>query len=228
MSQIRRMIAAMPEKTVISDYVQDGLVLAYDGYQAPSGGVWKDLSPSHNDLALADGYNFDTDNHRLWAKQGDNHTTTDDVYIPTNFTWEIVLGFPEALSYNTPLSDGKIGLVLKNGSTYFRTQSAGYVSIVYMTSNDFDVSAMQVAYDTESCESRFYRNSWAKWSMEAGYLNHKAVTMPLYMGPSSFHCSAYIYALRIYNRKLTDAELLHNRKLDAARFDIPTTKIDQV
>lgn len=43
MSYFRRMAMAMPIPSPIDGYVKDGLVLAYDGYQEPSGGVWKDL-----------------------------------------------------------------------------------------------------------------------------------------------------------------------------------------
>ena len=215
----------MPEKTVISDYVQDGLVLAYDGYQAPSGGVWKDLSPSHNDMVLTDGYEFDTSGHSLRVVAGNNHTTSSAVNFAANFTFEVVVQ-PNVGSYNTPIAANKSSVLLYNSSLYFRTKT-NYICYVYLTTSSPCKTGLQVAYG-DTCEARYYRNANKEWRKESGYLNHTAAALQLTFGSSLFNVDANFYALRLYNRKLTDAELLQNRKLDAARFDIPTTKIDQV
>lgn len=226
MSYFRRMAMAMPIPSPIDGYVKDGLILAYDGYQEPSGGVWKDLSPSHNDMVLTDGYDFDADGHSLHVIKGNDHTTREPVYFAANFTIEVVVRL-NVSGYNSFLATSSWALMLYNASLYFRTYTVGYICTPNISATGA-TTALQVAYG-DTCEARFYRNYRNTWAKEKGALNHTApISYKLYFGTSKLNVDANIYALRIYDRKLTDEELLNNRLLDAQRFNVPTTNIDNI
>lgn len=221
------MIAAMPEKTVISDYVQDGLVLAYDGYQAPSGGVWRDLSPSHNDMSMGSGASYDADYKCVLFTVGSTYTSSDCSTAKT-VAWASAVTF----EFIYAIESGSAGLVLRGSTTWpfkpyinFGNFLNLYLPEVCKTpwlvgccSSTDHSKAYLHQYAIESAAYRYKQWANSKFSEGSGSCTD-AITggsNVLYMGGAG----ARIYALRIYNRALTDAELEQNRTLDIARFNI--------
>lgn len=221
----------MPEKTVISDYVQDGLVLAYDGYQAPSGGVWKDLSPSHNDLTLSSTAVYN-DTYHFMGFSDQASVTAGIVPLPTTATIEWLYG--RTTNILTIFQSSTAGwpyppsLSLYNAYNmrYNQTSGSGYIAGISIgggVKND-DVSSMpnlhQLAFSLDNVEV-WYKNSGTTSATHAGpkaQTNTSIVDSSdqLKVGSSGLR----LHALRIYNRYLTEDELLLNRTLDTKRFNL--------
>ena len=232
MSQLRRMIAAMPEKTVISDYVQDGLVLAYDGYQAPSGGVWKDLSGGGNHLTLSSTA-VHNDTYHFMSFGDSNSVTAGIVPLPTTATYEVVCGciydthyFFQSSSAPWPYSPNFfLGSFLF--IRYNQESSTGYItapSLIDKIKNE-DVASMPNAYQYSFAKDGNVQ-VWYKFSDHTAY----SISGPKTQTNTSIIDSSdqlkvgsnglRLHALRIYNRYLTEDELLLNRTLDTKRFNL--------
>lgn len=54
------------EKVILDDYVEDGLIVHYDGYDSPEENVWIDKSSNHNDLIIE---NFSSDKGSYYDKK---------------------------------------------------------------------------------------------------------------------------------------------------------------
>ena len=233
MSQIRRMIAAMPEKTVISDYVQDGLVLAYDGYQAPSGGVWKDLSPSHNHMALGSDATYNTTDHCLNFGSSNGCISTKEVALTggTALTMECIFRCTKKQGYVWRTTNTKWpyrpNLVL--GTFYLIYFDATQGTTIWNGGYNLNYPAAcqvligggdDVAY---SCRC----SSGESWGKNKGTLTYDDVSTQMLFGYGTAGCCD-LYALRLYNRKLTDAEILQNRHLDIERWSLLGSNTDVI
>ena len=231
MSQIRRMIAAMPEKTVISDYVQDGLVLAYDGYQAPSGGVWKDLSGGGNHLTLSSTAVYN-DTYHFMSFSDQKSVTAGIVPLPTTATIEWVYGRTlssltifQSSAASWPYSPS-LSLYNAYNLRYNQASGSGYIAGVSIGGGikDADESSMpnlhQLAFSLDKVEV-WYKNSGQS---EATHVGPKTQTNTSIIDSSDQlkvgSTGLRLHALRIYNRYLTEDELLRNRTLDAKRFNL--------
>lgn len=226
---------AMPIPSPIDGYVKDGLILAYDGYQEPSGGKWKDLSSSHNDLVLASDVAYDSSTHKLTFTTT-NSVTTAGVPIDADggVTIEVVGGFTaKNQSWFQGVSDWpyspKITLstdiCIQFPTSATETWQSAYAEKGgWFMSRDTIDGAMQFAMKgtSEVSEINGLCNPDESWD------RRPSVTQTTTFVPCSYNLQfndAFIRALRIYNRRLTTAELLQNRLLDASRFDLSTTNI---
>ena len=70
-------------------YVQDGCILCFDGYTAPSGGQWADLSGSGNDLTLGTGVTYDSTNHCITFSSNASQVKN-TIELPDLYTFEIL------------------------------------------------------------------------------------------------------------------------------------------
>lgn len=218
-----------PLPSVIDGYVRDGLVLCFDGYQAPSGGKWKDLSGSGNDLVLADGVTYDAEAHKVTFATKLSTTANEVPMKPASgLTIEVVAPIKGTMTFfesatNWPNSPK----VFMSNFFYVNLQTATstttYANSAGQRGNDVAgiTGAAQFAIAGANSEMNTMLKSGGWW------------LSPSIAQTESFIDTNYriqIYsttsiALRIYNRKLTAAELLQNRLLDAKRFNLSTTNI---
>lgn len=222
---------AMPIPSPIDGYVKDGLVLAYDGYQEPSGGVWKDLSASHNDLVLIDGYNYDDDLH-CFIPNGQKCYTKDVVPLALPFTWEVVWSalkptdYREFSSYtaNWPYYPAIVlagsalpALNTTSGHSYLPVSGASWLKSGDGSLRNllqFTVSDDSVVQCSKAQDKQVYVTSADNTIAFAD--NSSQMCIGRALSSYGFRC----FAWRIYNRALSADELLQNRTLDITRFNI--------
>ena len=212
-----------PLPSVIDGYVRDGLVLCFDGYQPPAGGKWKDLSGSGNDLVLADGVTYDAEAHKVTFATTNQSKTTNEVAISgtTGVTIELV--------------SGKLGTFFESDTSWpYSPRIFFSTPFLYRALNDNNYVGTSIAVNTSTAllaeqfslagadsADHFFDDVNASW-------RHGTNTNKLTFTATNYKLRFYnsiIYAFRIYNRKLTAAELLQNRLRDAQRFNLSTTNI---
>ena len=214
--EMMRLASASPAPT-IDDYVQDGIILWLDGIENTRSGhnasatKWEDLSGNARDYTYAStsviGDKYCKPNNKL--------TNTKD--RPTNqVTIEIVMDF---------VSSGSSQMILPWGGNAYKTvwiSSSG--SPIYFSAGNSNASkgiAVRSGINTyaaTSTSSMFFNgvsdtivSGSATWQNGAHYIGY-------YSSSSPRTVSSKIYAIRMYNRALTAAELLQNAQIDRARF----------
>lgn len=221
-----------PLPSVIDGYVRDGLVLCYDGYQPPAGGVWKDLSGSGNDMIQSSATAYDEVNHCCAFTDNKNHTTG-VVPQPLLVTIEVVVGMTTYCKiYRSTTAPWPYQPTLFFGNflglAYNKTPSGMvYVNIpklvpIEPTEDASRPSAYQIwQNDTQSgAWSRRYGDK--AWQSGPGprRADMAASDDQLQFGGDPSGSTLRIYALRIYNRCLSQDEMAANRELDITRFNI--------
>lgn len=222
---------AMSIPSPIDGYVKDGLVLAYDGYQEPSGGVWKDLSGSGNDLTLIDGYDYDGNLH-CFIPNGQKCYTKAVVPLVLPFTWEIVWSALKPTDYREFSSYTESwphypAIVMSSFALPALNTTSGhsYLPVIdasWLTSDDgslrnllqFTVSAGTVVQCSKYQDGAVRVTS--KDNTIAFVDNSSQMCIGRALSSYGFRC----FAWRIYNRALTLEELLQNRTLDITRFNL--------
>lgn len=220
-----------PLPSVIDGYVKDGLVLCFDGYQPPAGGKWKDLSGSGNDMTQSSTTAYDEVNHCCAFTYSKNFTAG-VVPHPLLVTVECVVSMTAYCiiykshtapwPYQPKLFFGNfLGLAYQNSTgdnVYVKLPTL--VAIV-PTDDASQPSSYQVwQNDTQSgAWSRRYGEK--AWQSGPADRNEMAETDgQLQFGGEPTGSTLRIYALRIYNRCLTQDEMAANRELDVKRFNI--------
>lgn len=204
----------------IDDYVKNGLILWLDGIYNTSSGhssslnTWEDLS--------GNGYGYVLDSSNTWGdsylqtngKGGQRQqafSRTDIDCIHAGATIELVID-----SDNISTGYGCI-LPLNN-----------YVGTVYRKNSDLCFSANSLAKKSLTMLSGIHYYNSSLWRDGVAQSNGNEFDswgsasnfFFCYTGPGSYSFLGKVYALRIYNRLLTDDELLQNWNTDKARFGI--------
>ncbi len=224
MSYFRRMAMAMPIPSPIDGYVKDGLVLAYDGYQEPSGGVWKDLSGSGNDLILADDVAYDADAHKVTFAANNFSKTTNAVAVDgtTGVTIELVSG--SLKTFFESVTDWPYSPRIFHSSPFlYRALNANnYIGASIAVNTSTTILEEQFAVEGANSVDHFFSDLDSGWRhiTRTNKLTHTATNFKMRFGYNTI-----IFAFRVYSRKLSEAELLQNRLLDAQRFNLSTTNI---
>lgn len=206
-----------------NDYVKDGLVLQYDGINNTGNGhsntetVWKDLSGNGNDGTLVgiDG-NYDSGwKDEALRLDGINDYVYKNMGIDRyNSTIEVVYKYSDgsnvfASDINEYLSiDSKVNLK-DNQIATLNKESAINACIVFNKISQ-DRGSMQVFENSRFISETSSNIASGKYIiLGANEINN----------PSQF-AKADIYAIRIYNRVLTQEEINQNYKIDRFRFRI--------
>lgn len=224
-------------------YIEDGLVLHYDGINNTGNGhsdtatVWKDLSGNNNDGTLRN-FNFTTNSE--WQENslefdGINDAVTITQMNYPNVTLEIVVSekvIPSGeVCYITNAETGGYSIYRANSSTAkgisIYNAGVGY-KFVYLTDNSNLINkkySLGLTYDGNNAsvyQSAIKHNTSSVTAV--GYpVNNTVMALgcnPSGANPYSSYLNGNIYSVRIYNRALTDEEMLHNYNIDRARFGI--------
>ena len=228
-----RFMAEEVEPLPIPEYVQDGLIVQWDaadnagtGTHVPTATAWKDLKGNY-DLTLT--------NNAAWNSAG-NALVVDGVSavnantLPAYQTIEVV--------YKMTSKGGRILLNSGDRSRMFifdgvdSTRSLHYFSADTQSDNSVvtkyfirTYSSAEICFDAavydggDIVESLFsdgkYGNDGTKgnrWNPGPGVSIGGRVTS----SPNSWY--GEVYTIRLYNRRLTKAELAHNNRIDRRRF----------
>lgn len=219
-SQVITLDAVVTDK----DYVEEGLVLYYDGINNTGSGhsdsvdIWKDLSGNDNDGILV---GFDGNEASGWTNNslkldGINDYVYKNIGIDQyNATVEVVYKYYEG---NCVFSTDTNGSVVMDENMRFKN-----ISIT-----NFDISnAVSVCflYNKESQNNiymKIFENTKYKSGVSSDVVAGKYISLGTNLpGQSaSQFAKADIFAVRIYNRALTQEEINKNYKIDKLRFGI--------
>ena len=215
-------------------YIQDGLVLWLDGYSNTGTArnntttTWKDLSGTGNDLTVSGatwGYKslyFDGTNDYA-SRSSAKYNISNNKY-----TLEILLK-PEKqgnyqLIYDTINSgaavkqymsvwlgtSNKFNYDISNGSTSAQMSST-------FTSVNNTMYALAASLDTKTY--RLYNKAKLDATKELGFTPSMS-NSGIYVGGSVYYYQGRIYSIRVYNKVLTQEEILHNYNYDKQKFNI--------
>ena len=222
-------------------YVQNGLIACWDGIENagvgvhnPSATVWKDLVAGR-EFALT---NVTVDDDRMTFAGPAGVTTPATSYgtlsaadttatfgNAVNGTMEIVYASRNKTASSIILQAGRLGLSfgiwLTGGSSYILPYSSA--SNVSKPSFVFEsgtaTNAVSVRYSSGYSESAFANGS----SLGVYQDNHFGTTgdetiIGTRAAKNNCHFDGSIYCIRLYDRKLTDAEIVANHNVDVVRF----------
>lgn len=213
-----------PLPSVIDGYVRDGLVLCFDGYQPPAGGVWKDLSGSGNDMVLGADATHNVTDHCLNFGSSNGCKTPKSVPFrggSTGLTLEAVFRV-----------SAKKGLLFQNTAVKWPSRPSfglGVFYLPYLGDNNNDIlfnggynldnpaacqllvrGGANVAYSCRCTPTE-------RWYKNTGTTAFNDADATLVWGLDTAG-ALDLMCIRLYTRKLTNDEILNNRALDIKRF----------
>ena len=195
-----------------ADYVQEGLVLYLDGIeQGGTAGVWTDLVGGHV-FSPSGGVAFNADHIAL---DGTGSLTNSTFTCPGHSTGTI----ETVVADNAP-EEAAFVFSPKSGGTRLMIHISGYRIRGKAGSNSGPKYVLPV--DTASISltgTVCYVNGVAATQDGTGNMNGGSSNCVGARGSSS-KFKGKIYCVRIYNRKLTEEEVLANLAVDRARFGI--------
>ena len=222
------------------EYIQDGLLLHYDGINNTGNGhsntttTWKDLSGNGNDGTLKGGTTWNNDYLNFngtyaWVSIG--------VHNPENVTLEIVslnnALYDEEREYICNFEGGGMGINYEtsNNEKYNRfeiyIENSGYAfatsSNVLINNKKYYLSG---SYD--GTQMKFFENKTKITNEIIGTIRKPGNNSILMLGENPngnepggrYWLDGNVYSVRIYNRALTDDEVAYNYAIDKARFNI--------
>jgi Tfp pilus assembly major pilin PilA len=221
------------EEVVASEYVSDGLIVHYDAINNTGEGddkhsttttVWKDLSGNDNDGTLN---GFSNTEESGWQEDRLVFDGEKDYVAKTGITIDG--------------SNGTVEIIAKaiSGMYMFRSDASGartYISKVRTGKGNPDVTTDFVTNDTSDLSSRVLK--WYTIDGQSSFVNYyntvkseeknfTSTDNGTYISIGSFLnttaeqlAKMEVYAVRVYNRVLTDAEVKMNYKIDKERFGL--------
>lgn len=207
-----------------SSYVQDGLILLYDGYNKPTDNLWKDLSGNDNDGVLT---NF---NKNSWNGDSVIFDGADDyidlanklskLYNSSN-TIEIVADFDPTQIKSVLI--GNDTTKIEKGNTTLQSHlyyNSGAVD--YYTENNFytlgEMSNYTYTFDKVNKTFKFYQKGEMKFETTDNNFSTNTNYNNVKIGNSENSIKGKIYSVRVYDRVLTDNEIKKNYDEDLTRF----------
>lgn len=227
------------KQTITKEYAKNGLLLHYDAINNIGEGddkhstttnVWKDLSGNENDAQLK---NFD-DNSNKWgdnclqldgindyAEVADNSTIT-----PTAQTIEVVFN----RTGNTEHLGRGIIFVKWNGYTVELNpiNSNNQFTVAYGRNNGYLNSNKMLSLNRPYALTLTHEQNLSKMYIDTNYENQQEV-VPMNYTSTNLLIGKYndttltkgnIYAIRMYNRALTQDEIKSNYEIDKIRFEL--------
>ena len=219
----RRLIMECP-----SDYVRDGLIFFLDGLNRGGvSGKWTDVVGGKT-FDLVGGYV----EHDSYVHFGNSSYGVYDWAISDNFdgeTGEFVLsGLSDSTTgqgiFLQPITDGKVGYSVyhRGGNWWFEINGARHIPYVVQTGATSKTTISTQGYtnalgvqNAQEIPRNGNSNYWNGNSTGKTYLAARVISA----APYQFY-EGGVYAVRIYNRKLTRAEVLNNQRLDNIRYNL--------
>ena len=219
-------------KADTSGYISDGLVFMLDGYDAPMNGCWIDrMEGCAGLLNVNNTYDSVNKCYKSTASSDNCITFMNRPLVSDKFTFEVVFKFDHdnttsgtsaRITYGDPFQLFRSGAGHINYN-FAKTGSAGFID-----KKNLDLSKIHnVAVTRDLDTDRYIRPYWNGGADDVTVTWRtiecldQTVNQNLYLFNTMYLNSPMIgniYALRIYNRKLTDYERLFNYQNDRTRF----------
>ena len=216
-----------------SGYIQDNLLVQYDGYSAPTNNVWKDLSSNEIDATLKNMSDSSWDGSGIVLDGVDDALSLGDKLkdlYKSSMTFEIVVNmdaskdrgillgnYPTSKGVNIEKSGTKGRFWYNNGSINEYTP-ADYLTLGKTVTYTF-------VFDKENNLFKYYQNQ-----VLTGFISNSGMATNVDFvnvligndnrGGTSVSLKGKIYAVRIYNKKLTQEEINNNYLLDKVRYPL--------
>lgn len=212
-------------------YIQEALLLQYDGYSAPTNNVWKDISGNEIHATLKNMTDTSWDGSGIILDGIDDALSLGnglkDLY-KSSMTFEIVVNLDTTKDRgiflgNYPTTNG---VNIEKGGTKARFWYNNGTINTY-TSNDYLTLGKTITYtfvfDKENNVFNYYQNqifvgSISDSGMSANVDFVNALIGNDNRGGTTVSLKGKIYAVRIYKKKLTQKEINNNYTLDKVRY----------
>lgn len=222
-------------------YIRGGLLLHYDAINNTGDGhsntttAWKDLSGNHKDGVLK---NFNNSNTSGWTEKALVLDGSDDGVLignqlvdlfKSNNTVEIVVSFNEV-----GVRDILIGNYSKANSINYEIYTNAFR--VWLNNGAYDkttteiidainrIKMITVVFDKDSGKVKIFNNSSLLYEGTSSQItNYNYDWVDVMLGrdtrTGSTALNGKIYAVRVYNKALNQAEIKHNYELDKERYE---------
>lgn len=224
-------------------YVSSGLVSMFDGMnRGGTAGSWQDLANTSRSVAFTGGVTENSDNLQLDGTAIGIGDFADNVSYD-GLTWECVI---EQASKTSPNKQQTMFFIGKTGAATIsvtETTFSGATGYMWLTHARPSTASMTVStpvfwfnsnvntkysishYGTKMIQNGASINSPGNGMMSNPYktdYDNKTVVGGKWNadGTVNYGFNGKIYAIRVYSRVLSDAEALHNWKIDKKRFNI--------
>lgn len=235
--QARFVPAAQEPLLTAADYVQDGLLVQWDGIDNAGTGVHDPAATTWKNLA-GGGYDLTLTNNAAWNAEGralvvDGISAFNPSAAPEYKTIEVVfkrtnLGGNGRILFNSGI---KTRFVLFDGTTsiaaYFSGATLNDASIttkrIYQEFIPSEINFLAARYDDDGIVTDVFKNADTR--------NDGVIANPWYHAPSiyiggrimpgknpDYLWYGEVYAIRLYGTRLTKAQLAHNHRIDCQRF----------
>ncbi|MBR4611585.1 MAG: hypothetical protein IKO40_02610 [Kiritimatiellae bacterium] len=216
-----------------ADYVQDGLVAQWDGLDNadkgthdPTATVWKNLADtgSDYDLTLTNNATWNTEGRALVAN---GLSAFAPVNAPEYKTIEVVCKRTNSGGRILFNSGRKAQFVLFDTGSSMRTYFSGDTSAngkktkpMLQPFSASEINFFAARYDDNGNVASVFKDAnqreegtyWNEWNPGTG------ITVGGRIAASDYPWYGEVYAIRLYNRRLTKAELARNHRIDCKRF----------
>lgn len=197
-------------------YIKDGLVLWMDGAEkGNTAGAWVDRANGHVFTSVngftngADYVGLDkTLNQYLRCSTFEGPSSTDGTIeiVITDYT-------PQSIIFMPIRSDKMAFGISTNGATAICTTSRLKTVSIHSGAKVFSV-CNNVRAVVDGTPTIFGSNdAWAYFDTTYAYIGRRNTS-------SNYQATAKIHAIRIYNRHLSEAEILHNQRIDNIRYKL--------
>ena len=239
-------ITIVGESNILGEYVKYGLILHYDGIQNTRNGnnlnttIWEDLSGNNNDglfindkntiLYKENGYEFTNNSDYIESKNNlglssDPNVTVEIVYKWYGGNWSA--GFFNTSDFSITNGYSLGGWITANKRLTMHSVNAEVSSIVANENVINNISFVKKSGAFNNDTVSIYNNS----IKDNSTLNEITTTMNFkdaklqigrgfQFGNNNRTLNGIIYAVRVYNRVLSEEEIKHNYEVDKARFNL--------
>ena len=235
--QARFVSAAQEPLPTAADYVQDGLLVQWDGIDNagtgahdPNATTWKNLAGGGYDLTLTNNAAWNTEGRALVVdgisafnpSAAPEYKTIEVVFKRTNSGGNGRIMFNSGINTRFVVFDGTTSI-----AAYFsgNTVNDGSVATkrIYQEFIASEINFLAARYDDNGIVTEVFKNADAR--------NDGVISNPWYNAPSIFIGGRImpgkspdylwygeVYAIRLYGTRLTKAQLAHNHRIDCKRF----------
>lgn len=205
----------------LTSYVQDSLILLYDGYNKPVKNTLKDLSGNNKHGEIKNSENYWNGDSIVLDGTDDyiNLFNNLDVLKDKPYTIEMVLQLDQDNAFLIGNNSTNIQFVSKNLSFNFNGQS--------ITADSFYTNGkLSVSFVVDKINKRFegYSNAISKVQTTNESLSSNLDFTNFKIGyGNDINLKGKVYSVRIYDKALTESDIKTNYEVDKTRFGLEDT-----
>lgn len=211
-------------------YAQGSMILNLKGTDAPSNGAWVDTENNHS-FTLSN-VSYDASN-KFYSFGTNGYATLSAPLIPAtgDFTLEAYIYTPASTSTDQAIvaqvSDTsndsgrfKLNLINSNLITFVNTQTSGSKSLYFASGVTASTKYLLQLVRTGGSYKQYINGSLVRTTSIAATntISQGPLKLARWTNAANQHYAGSIYAVRLYNRALTDSELSNNYDVDANTY----------